>query len=68
MASYLSAILPNLVSKRTKVVPGYFYMTGPVGFVVNTVSCLFMLAFIVIFCFPVCLSVSVADGLILMHF
>lgn len=29
-------------------------MKGAVGFVVNTVACLFMLTFIVIFSFPVC--------------
>ena len=53
MASYLTAILPNLLSRRSKVLPGFFWMSGPIGFVVNTVSCLFMMAFIVIFCFPV---------------
>jgi len=33
-------------------------MKGPIGFVVNAVSCLFMLAFIVIFCFPFALPVD----------
>lgn len=53
MASYLSAIVPNLLSRRTKVVPGYFWMKEPIGMVVNIVASLFMMAFIVIFCFPV---------------
>ncbi len=54
MSSYLTAILPNLLSGRKKVTPGYFWMKGPIGFVVNTVACLFMMVFIVLFCFPVC--------------
>ncbi|KAI1629592.1 amino acid/polyamine transporter I [Exophiala viscosa] len=58
MASYLAAILPHLLSRRKKVVPGYFWMKGPIGFVVNTVACVFMLAFIVIFCFPFALPVD----------
>lgn len=53
MASYLSAILPNLLSRRTKVPNGVFWMKGMIGIIVNAVACLFMLAFIVIFCFPV---------------
>lgn len=61
MASYLTAILPNLLSKRTKVVPGYFWMGGPIGFIVNGVSSLFMMAFIVIFCFPVSAGPSSAS-------
>ncbi|RMZ88145.1 hypothetical protein DV736_g4627, partial [Chaetothyriales sp. CBS 134916] len=52
MASYLAAILPNLFSNRSRVIPGYFWMKGPIGFVVNWVAAAFMLAFIVIFCFP----------------
>ncbi|RMZ78090.1 hypothetical protein DV737_g4001, partial [Chaetothyriales sp. CBS 132003] len=52
MASYLAAILPNLLSKRSRVIPGYFWMKGAIGFVVNWVAAVFMLAFIVIFCFP----------------
>ncbi|KIW65905.1 hypothetical protein PV04_08120 [Phialophora macrospora] len=58
MASYLTAILPNLLSRRSKVVPGYFWMKGPIGFAVNTISCLFMMAFIVIFCFPFAMPVD----------
>ncbi|KIY03711.1 uncharacterized protein Z520_00402 [Fonsecaea multimorphosa CBS 102226] len=58
MASYLSAILPNLLCRRTKVVPGPFWMPGAIGLVVNAVSCLFMMAFIVIFCFPFAMPVD----------
>ena len=53
MASYLTAILPNLLSRRKKVTPGPFWMSGLIGFAVNMMACLFMLAFVVIFCFPV---------------
>lgn len=51
-ASYLAAILPHLLSKRCHMTPGYFWMSGALGYVVNTVSCLYIAVFIVIFCFP----------------
>ena len=50
--SYLAAILPHLLSRRANVQPGWFWMSGAVGFVVNAISCLYIVAFIVIFCFP----------------
>ncbi|KAJ6786634.1 hypothetical protein PWT90_03724 [Aphanocladium album] len=50
--SYLSAILPHLLSGRTNVTPGWFWMKGPIGFIVNGIVCLYIIAFIVIFCFP----------------
>lgn len=50
--SYLSAIVPNLIRKRRGIVPGYFFMSGWVGFAVNGLSCVYIIAFIVIFCFP----------------
>ena len=58
MASYTAAILPHLLSRRSNVTPGYFWMKGPIGYVVHAVSCLFMLAFIVIFCFPFAMPVT----------
>ncbi|KAJ9610227.1 hypothetical protein H2200_005004 [Cladophialophora chaetospira] len=58
MASYLTAILPNLMSRRTKVVPGHFWMRGAIGFAVNTIACLFMMVFTVIFCFPFAIPVD----------
>lgn len=56
--SYLAAILPYLVRGRSGIVPGPFKMTGVLGFVVNTISVLFMMVFIVIFCFPFALPVD----------
>ncbi|KAF3482274.1 choline transporter Hnm1 [Arthroderma uncinatum] len=50
--SYLAAILPHLLRGRTSIVPGPFFMRGWVGFVVNGVSCLYIMVFVVIFCFP----------------
>lgn len=50
--SYLAAILPHLLSGRSSVQPGYFWMKGPIGFIVNALSCIYIMAFIVIFCFP----------------
>lgn len=56
--SYLAAILPHLLGKRSLVTPGWFWMNGFVGYTVNAVACLYMLCFLVIFCFPFSLPVS----------
>ena len=56
--SYLAAILPHLLSGRSGLTPGWFWMKGPTGFIVNTVACLFIIVFVVIFCFPFSLPVS----------
>ena len=56
--SYLMAILPHLLSGRANLVPGWFWMHGPTGFFVNVVSCLYIIVFIVVFCFPYALPTS----------
>ncbi|KAL9040755.1 MAG: hypothetical protein Q9180_001721 [Flavoplaca navasiana] len=56
--SYLAAILPHLLSRRSNVEPGDFWMGGWAGYAVHTVSCLYIMAFIVIFCFPFTLPVD----------
>lgn len=50
--SYLTAILPHLLTKRANINPGWFWMKGATGYVVNTISCAYIMVFIVIFCFP----------------
>lgn len=50
--SYLSAILPHVLTRRSSVAPGHFWMPAPIGYTVNILSCIYILAFIVIFCFP----------------
>ena len=59
MASYTAAILPHLLSRRRLVRPGPFWMKGALGFIANAVSCVFMLVFIVVFCFPFAMPVTV---------
>ena len=59
--SYLAAILPHLLSKRANVVPGPFWMKGWLGFVVNGISCLYIITSIVIFCFPYALPVAAGN-------
>ncbi|KAI9776976.1 MAG: hypothetical protein M1839_009120 [Geoglossum umbratile] len=49
--SYLGAILPHLLSGRKNVTPGPFWM-GKLGFFVNGVSVLYIMASVVIFSFP----------------
>ena len=56
--SYLAAILPHLLSKRVNVAPGWFWMKGYIGFIVNAISCLYIMAFVVIFCFPFAMPVN----------
>ncbi len=56
--SYLAAILPHLVNGRSKMKPGWFWMKGATGFIVNTIVCVYIVAFIVIFCFPYTLPVA----------
>lgn len=56
--SYLMAILPHLLSGRTHLVPGWFWMHGSTGFAVNLISCLYIIVFFVIFSFPYSLPVT----------
>ncbi|KAL9596654.1 MAG: hypothetical protein Q9219_005649 [cf. Caloplaca sp. 3 TL-2023] len=56
--SYVAAILPHLLSGRKNVVPGWFWMRGIMGFVINGIACAYILIFIVIFCFPFGLPVD----------
>ena len=56
--SYLAAILPHLLAHRSNIAPGWFWMKGGVGFAVNTMSVLYIIAFIIIFCFPFALPVT----------
>lgn len=59
--SYLAAILPHLRSGRSNIVPGWFWMKGLAGYLVNAVSCLYIVAFAVIFCFPSSLPITAAN-------
>lgn len=61
MLSYLAAILPHLLRKRKSFEPGPFCMKGWVGWLVNVVSCFYLVAFIIIFCFPSSLPVEAAN-------
>lgn len=50
-AAFFLAILPNVLTKRSRLPPGSFNM-GKSGYVVNAISCLYIVAFFVIYCFP----------------
>ncbi|KAL8798375.1 MAG: hypothetical protein Q9182_006716 [Xanthomendoza sp. 2 TL-2023] len=58
--SYVTAILPHLLSGRQHVVPGWFWMKGVAGLIVHGISCAYIIVFIVIFCFPFALPTSAA--------
>ncbi|KAF9875445.1 amino acid permease [Colletotrichum karsti] len=59
-SSFLAAILPNLLTGRKNIVYGSFHMRGWIGFVVNGVSCAYMLVWFVIYSFPASLPTSAA--------
>lgn len=50
--SYFTAIFPHILTRRSSFVRGYFWMPAPIGYAVNTLACIYILAFAVIFCFP----------------
>ncbi|KAF7869911.1 hypothetical protein EAF04_004695 [Stromatinia cepivora] len=62
--SYLAAILPFIFTGRftqstqtsslynNRMVPGWFEMNNLVGYIVNIISCLYIIVFVVIYCFP----------------
>lgn len=56
--SYLMAILPHLLSGRSNVTPGWFWMKGITGYIVNALSCLYIIVFVIIFCFPFSMPVA----------
>ncbi|OCT46979.1 hypothetical protein CLCR_02686 [Cladophialophora carrionii] len=49
---YLTTVLPDIPSRRSKVVRGYFQTTVLTRFAANTISYLLTIAFKVNFCFP----------------
>ncbi|KAJ5099920.1 hypothetical protein N7532_006921 [Penicillium argentinense] len=59
--SYFMAIFPHILSRRSSFVPGYFFMNNKIGFVINTLACIYIIAFVIIFCFPYSLPATAAD-------
>ena len=57
-ASYLAAILPNLLTRRRYIRPGPFYVHGIWGDLLMGGASLYIVVFIVIFCFPYSLPVT----------
>jgi hypothetical protein len=55
------AIFPHILTRRSSFVPGFFFMNNTIGFVINILSCIYILAFVVIFCFPYALPVAAAS-------
>lgn len=59
--SYFMAIFPHILTRRSTFTPGPFWMHNAIGYVVNILSCIYIIAFIVIFCFPYTLPATAAD-------
>jgi choline transport protein len=56
--SYLAAILPHMLSRRACVIPGPFWMLTLVAYTILGISCAYIVAFVVIYCFPYSLPVT----------
>lgn len=50
--SYFMAIFPNVLTRRSSFVPGFFFMNNTIGYIVNTLSSIYIIAFVILFCFP----------------
>ena len=59
--SYLAALLPHILSRRSNVTSGPFWMNGLLGYAIHGISCSYIAAFIVIFCFPYALPVQASN-------
>lgn len=71
--SYLASILPFIFTGRfsrstqeagpynNRMVPGWFQMNHIVGYIVNTISCLYIIVFVVIYCFPYAIPFDAAS-------
>jgi choline transport protein len=56
--SYLAAILPNILSGRKYVAPGPFWMPSSVALIIYGISSIYIIVFVVIFCFPFSMPVT----------
>ena len=61
-ASFLAAIIPHLLSRRANIRPGVFWMKGWIGYAVNIIACVYMIVFMIIYCFPYAMPVD-AEGM-----
>ncbi|KAJ5901550.1 hypothetical protein N7495_002078 [Penicillium taxi] len=59
--SYFLAIFPHILTRRSSFVPGPFFMNNLIGYIINILSCIYILAFVVIFCFPYALPTDAAS-------
>lgn len=59
--SYFMAIFPHILTRRSSFVPGFFFMNNRIGYVINTLACIYIIAFVVIFCFPFTLPTDAAS-------
>lgn len=51
-SSYVAAILPNLLTGRKNITAYGPFRLGKLGFIINCISCAFMIVWFVIYCFP----------------
>jgi choline transport protein len=58
--SYLAAILSHFLTRRANVAPGWFWMKGITGFIVNWIAILYIITFVVDFCSPFSMPVTAA--------
>lgn len=58
--AFLLSILPHMLTGRKNIIPGPFWM-GRIGFIVNLISCMYIVVFFVIYCFPYALPTTVQE-------
>ncbi|GAM34445.1 hypothetical protein TCE0_015f02031 [Talaromyces pinophilus] len=56
--SYIATLGPHLFQRRHSVVRGPFWLKGAAGYIVGGISCAYLVACIVIFCFPYTIPTS----------
>lgn len=59
--SYFMAIFPHVLTRRASFVPGFFFMNNSIGYVVNILASIYIIAFCIIFCFPYALPAEAAS-------
>jgi len=60
-SSYVAAIGPHLVTKRSHVIPGPFWMKGAFGFIMDGIACTYLIVFVIVYCFPFALPVTAGN-------
>ncbi|SJM88853.1 related to choline transport protein [Zygosaccharomyces bailii] len=59
-SAFFLSIVPNLITRKRNIPRGSFWM-GKWGYAINIISCMYIVVFFVIYCFPYALPVAADD-------